>query len=91
MDVRITNPNEKPVSLVLSKKSVLVNLTNGYTDPTGFYVCVAPGGTEGILQVKFANDSTTYDLPVFFGWNPVEIVEIVAGGTNTAVTIYAGK
>lgn len=79
----------------ISKTGGLVNLAAGLTDEDGFYVTVAPAGTEGLLKVVLFSDDTdtAVVLPFYKGWekNPVLLKRIVVDAGNTAATVYWGK
>ena len=83
-------------SLQISQDGGLVDLAAGHEDQQGFYLTVAPGGTEGLLMVSLkgsdpANKPAKRLMPFFFGWNPILITQVWTDAGNTAATIYWGK
>jgi hypothetical protein len=90
----VMDRNGSIVGMQISKSGGLITLANGFTDMEGFYVTVAPGGTEGLIVcVPMNGDPTTpVTLPVYKGWmnNPILLQSVSAGG-HTAVTVYWGK
>lgn len=87
----ITDEFNNNVNFQISKEGGSVNLLSGLTGSTGFYVCIASTGTEGLLRVMLMNGTTYVDLPFFFGWNPYLIKEIPIYPSNTAAGVYWGK
>jgi len=88
---QLTNRDGESIFPQITKMGGLLNLSNGKADPEGFYLCVAPAGTEGVLLVKFKGDSTVCTMPVFKNWNPMLVTEVTVSGSNTASTVYWGK
>ena len=79
----------------ISLNSTDVNLT-GEIDPEtnlptgwGFYIVLMPDGTEGTLRVKFLNDIEA-TIPIFKGYNPVYVKEIIAGHIDNTVDKIMG-
>ena len=90
----VMDRNGSIIGMQISKSGGAINLTNGFTDTDGFYVTVAPGGTEGLIQcVPYNGDpANPILLPVYKGWanNPILLVSVGTVG-NTAATVYWGK
>ena len=81
------------VSFQVSKTGGLINLANGYQDSqNGFYVSIAPSGTEGLLKVVlFGGDmNNPIVLPFYKGFdkNPVLLQAVITDAGNTATVVY---
>ncbi|HUX56589.1 MAG TPA: hypothetical protein VMV77_06420 [Bacteroidales bacterium] len=75
-----------------------IDLSAGMTDDTntvkakGFFISIAPDGTEGLIKVKTLGEPDTERLmPFFYGWNPILITEVVVDDENTAEGAYWAK
>lgn len=68
----------------------LINLAAGFSDAEGFYIKIAPGGTEGLLNVKLFNSNDFQTFPFYKGPNSVLVKEVAATG-HTATLAYWEK
>jgi len=89
--VQLTNRDSEAIFPQITRTGGLLNLAAGKVDPEGFYLAVAPAGTEGLLLVKFKGDTTVCTMPVYKNWNPMLVTEVTVSGSNTASTVYWGK
>ena len=89
------NGNIVAMQVSIYSKPIANAAVSNYTDTQGFYVSVAPGGTEGVLKVIFKEDDTDtpYVIPVWAGgWNATgPLKQIVADAGNTVVGLYVGR
>jgi len=94
-EVQVYDRNGQKMGNHISKTGGLINLSNGYADSDGFYISVAPSGTEGLLKVvPFTGDpSNPVVLPFYKGFdkNPVLLQAVVNDAGNTATVVYWGK
>lgn len=94
---QIVDLNGNIVAMQVStySKPIANTVSSNYTDIEGFYVCIAPGGTEGVLKVIFKEDDTDtpYVIPVWTGgWNATgPLKKIVADAGNTVTGLYVGR
>lgn len=89
------NGNIVAMQISTYSKPIADVVTSNYTDAEGFYICIAPGGTEGLLKVIFKDDEkdNQYVIPVWAGgWNATgPIKKIVADAGNTVTGLYVGR
>jgi hypothetical protein len=87
----LINKGGEEVSPQITKSGGLINLAAGRTDSDGFYLAVAPAGTEGILYVILKGSTEAVPLPFYKNWNPVLVTSVTVNASNTAATVYWGK
>jgi hypothetical protein len=87
----ILNRNGIEVGFQTCDGGLIDLVTNGFSDPQGFYITLAPGATEGLLSVKPWQSDEYKLLPFFLGRNSVLVKAVRVDVGNTATLAYWEK